>query len=568
MSGHVTAVTGSDQAAAQADDAAAGEAPRAETQPPERREPEPPRQPRRRRRWPHVLGVGFVFSAYTALYSAYLLGLYAVLQPGLADVGEYDQAISGYAHFMGPHSPFVGLPSLSSAGSLQLSDHFEPLIALLAPGYWIHDGPQTLLVETAILCALTVIPLWFFTRRAAGWDSRFGIAAAYLVVIGYGVTWPLQMAMDFEFHEVFLFLPIAVWMMERAQAGRLRQAALVSLLLLGVKDDMGLVVAVFGVYLAAKGKSLGDWYRLLRGAVRERRIPMQALLRADRLWFLALVPVGLGMVELVSSVLIPHFGGSPQRDFSYTQFGATPPQAIGAMLGDPGRALGTLVDSHFKIQTLQMLLWPALGLCVFSPLSLMAAPLLLERYLSVNTLYWGMPLHYNAFIVPFIFCGGVDGALRVARWITENRAAAARLGRHAPRARSVLMCCFAAYVAIYGWSTAHRYYFDAMTKPAFWNTSTPEIEAARATVAHVPPNVLVAAATQIGPQLLDKDKVIMWSVPGDRGYPDTPWIVADIYRPSYPFPTVVSQEKRVLGEMADGYKVVFVDDGWVVLHKS
>ena len=114
----------------------------------------------------HVLGVGLIAAVSAIVYSAYLLVLNASLQDGLPDVGEFDQAVSGYAHFHGPNSPFVGLSNLAGSGTSQLSDHFTPLLALLAPGYWIYDGPQTMLIETAILAALPMIPLWLFTRRA------------------------------------------------------------------------------------------------------------------------------------------------------------------------------------------------------------------------------------------------------------------------------------------------------------------------------------------------------------------------------------------------------------------
>lgn len=224
----------------------------------------------------------------------------------MMDIAEFDQAISGYAHFSAPHSPFVGLPTVAGSGALQLSDHFTPLSAVLAPLYWIHDGPETLLVETAVLAALPIIPTWIFARRAFG-PSRSATVAAYLIAFGYGLNWPLQMALAFEFHEVFLAMPVMAWMIERAQAGRLRQAALISLLLLGVKDDMGFVVAAFGGYLATKDASPGTALRVAT--------------RADRRLFLAMIPLGLGAVALVNKVLLPAFGGSPTRNFTYGQFG-------------------------------------------------------------------------------------------------------------------------------------------------------------------------------------------------------------------------------------------------------
>lgn len=563
--------------------------------------------------------MGLITSLFATLYSAYLLGQLFTLKAGMADVGEYDQAISGYAHFIGPHSPFVGMfNDPNNAGALQLSDHFTPLLALLAPFYWIHDGPQTLLIETGVLAALPMIPLWLFTRRAVGEFRLAGTVAAYLVIVAYGFSWPLQEALWFQFHEVFFEIPIMIWMIERAQAGRLRQAALISLLLLGVKDDLGFVVAIFGVYLATKDKSLLDWARFLRRAVRAPRSALGALRRHDRLLLLALVPIGLGMVLVVNKVLLPYFGGSPNRNFTYTEFGATPNAALHAVLHHPTILLHTLLNSPIKHRTLHMLLRPVLGLYLFSPLSLMAVPLLLERFLSANTLYWLMPYHYNAFLLPVIFCGAVDGAARLTRWLTDPRLRAwlsrlaqlrpvspltarvnavranvaqsyadrlaARQGRSGGLTRlgvrlvvrrgpgelirGSLLTVFAFYIAYYGWHTTRLYPLHDVTKPAFWNTSSESVIAAKHAAVHVPDNVLVAAATNVGPQLLSRDRVVLWAVPGNRGYPDAPWILADVSRPSWPFINVAAQQADVEYLKLKGYQVVFQEDGYLVLHQG
>jgi uncharacterized membrane protein len=528
--------------------------------------------PRQRARWrrvsPHVLGVGLITAAFATLYSTYLLMVHTTMRDGLADVGEYDQAISGYAHFMGPHSPFIGMRGYGSAGTLQLADHFTPLLALLAPFYWIHDGPETLLIETGVLAALPIIPLWLFVRRAVGEFRRLGPAAAYLVVLGYAASWPLQMALWFEFHEVFLAVPVLMWMFERAQAERLRQAALISLLLLGVKDDMGFVVAVFGLYLASHGATLRSWGGLARRAVRAPKEFLWTLVRGDRRWFLALAVIGLGMVWLVNRELLPYFGGSPNRNFTYTEFGRTQNAAVEQMLRYPGTTLGTLVNSPFKTQTLTMLLWPVLGLCLFSPLALMAVPLILERFLSVNQLYWVMPYHYNAFLLAMIFCGGVDGAVRLSRRLSTARPLAARIGPRGPQVRGALLAAFALFVAVHSWATADRYPLHMMNTSSFWHTKTKTIVAGKAAAAHVPSGVLVAAATQLGPQLLSRDKVVMWTFPGDRGYPDAPWVVADTSRKSYPFSSVEAQQADVQWLQTKGYRIVFQQDGWVVLHEA
>jgi len=291
-----------------------------------------------------------------------------------------------------------------------------------------------------------------------------------------------------------------------------------------------------------------------------------------------MVPVGLGTVLLVNRVLLPAFGGSANRNFTYNEFGANTGQALSAMAGDPWRVWTTLFDSPLKQQTLSMLLWPTLFLCLLSPISLLGVPLIVERFLSVNSLYWVMPYHYNAFLVPILFCAGVDGAARLSGWTTDG---SVRLfgwlpGRKGFKLReqtrnlavSLLLAAFGAGVAIYGWTTAFRYPMHHMTESAFWDKSAPDIVSAKRAAAHVPSGVLVASATQVGPQLLGRDRVIMWSFPGDRDYPQTPWVLADTKRPSYPFASIEAQQADVRARVKAGYKIVYQDDGWVVLHKG
>lgn len=508
-----------------------------------------------------MCAVGALTVGFAALYAVYLLTLHATLNDGMMDVAEFDQAISGYAHFSGPHSPFVGLSSAGSAGDLQLSDHFTPLLAVLAPLYWIHDGPQTLLIETAVLAALPIVPIWVFARRAFA-PSRFSTAAAYLAAFGYGLGWPLQEALTFEFHEVFLAMPIMAWMLERAQAGRLRQAALISLLLLGVKDDMGFVVAVFGAYLATKGASLRTWREFALAARAEPRSALRSAIRREHRPFLAMIPLGLGSVELVGAVLLPAFGGSPTRDFSYGQFGRTPGQALSGMLTHPAFTASTLVSPPTKIATVAMLLCPFLALCLFSPITLIAVPLLLERFLSTNELYWGMSLHYNAFLAPILCCGAIDAAGRIARKSAAGRDA--RTGFDRRRLRVLLPVIMTGWAAVFGCLTPFP--LHQMLHGGFWNTSSVEITAAHAALDRIPSGTIVAAAQNVGPQLLARDRVMMWTFPGDRGYMRAPWVIADVGRPAPPFPSLTAQTADVRLLLTQGYRIVFQDDGFIVLH--
>jgi uncharacterized membrane protein len=510
-----------------------------------------------RRRSPHALGLGLIMLVFGAIYFVYLMTRESTLNSGLLDVGIYDQAISSLAHFHGPNSPVVALPTLDGPGKSQFSDHFTPLLAVFVPLYWIHNGPSSLYFGTAILAVLPIIPMWIFTRRATNtWT-------AYFVVLAYGASWPMQMALWFAFHEVFLAMPILAWMIERAQAGKTKQAALISLLLLGVKDDMGFVVAAFGVYLAANDLTPRRWHEFWH----ELRQPR-------RYWLLLMVPIGFGMVALVGDVIIPHFGGAPGRDFTYTNFGPTTGAAVKQMVTHPTQVIVDLFSPAVKWQTLRWLFGPLLLLPLLSPISILAVPLIVERFLSDNPLYWGMPYHYNAFLLPILFLAAVDGAARLTGWIAP-RLDGKKVGRfgflgtmRAPVVRTWIPVVLGLGILVFSWATIERYPMWHMTQASFWQSDTPTINAAKTAAAHVPAGVTVAAATQIGTHLLSKDKVIMWSTPGDRGYPQTPWVLADIQRPSYPFLTVDDQLDDVNAMIAEGYVVVFEDDGWVVLNKG
>src|SRR5579859_5501349 len=96
------------------------------------------------------------------------------------DLVIFDQGIRGYAHFRAPASIARGVSDGQGAHFILLADHWSPVLALLAPLYWIHDDPTTLLVAQGVLFALAVPPLWAYTRR------RLGAGAAYFVCVEIG----------------------------------------------------------------------------------------------------------------------------------------------------------------------------------------------------------------------------------------------------------------------------------------------------------------------------------------------------------------------------------------------
>ena len=98
------------------------------------------------------------------------------------DLVIFDQGIRGYAHLAAPVSIARGVSDGQGAHFLLLADHWSPILAVLAPLYWIHDGPGTLLVAQGVLFALAIPPLWAYTRR------RLGPPSAYFVCVAYALS--------------------------------------------------------------------------------------------------------------------------------------------------------------------------------------------------------------------------------------------------------------------------------------------------------------------------------------------------------------------------------------------
>ncbi len=67
-----------------------------------------------------------------------------------------------YAHFQAPMVPLKG------AGYNIFGDHFHPIIAVLAPLYWVWDNVGMLLIAQAVLTAAAIPVVYRFTRRRAG----------------------------------------------------------------------------------------------------------------------------------------------------------------------------------------------------------------------------------------------------------------------------------------------------------------------------------------------------------------------------------------------------------------
>jgi uncharacterized membrane protein len=526
----------------------------------------------------HWVGVGVLTALAAAGYTVFALAQYDTFRTSADDLLIFDQAVRSYAHFHLGESPFFGLHAGYGLGFSLLGNHWSPILASLAPLYWVWNSPVTLLVVQPVLFALAIPPIWVFTRRAFGGGQKATVAA-YLVAAAYAVSWPLASALAFQFHEV-AFAPVLMAVaLERLQAGRLRSALIALGLLLLVKEDMGLFVAGIGAYLA----------------VSRPRVARQRLVGA------ALIVGGIAYTWVASDVLIPAFGGRANFYWSYTALGHNVPQAAWHAITHPLAALRLLVTPRVKLDTMLWLFGAFCFLPLLSPIAIATIPLLLERMLAnTSSNWWVTSFHYNAFLVVALVCAAADGAARLDRWVTRARQhVAARSAQPAGavtavtpatagtaptlgtapadatqpmnlpaarRAGPVALACAAAICAL-GLYLVPRFAYGPALHPAFYHRNA-RMDAAAAADAVVPSGVTVEAVPFLGPQLSPRDFVLLWDGRGHTPPTYAPWVVANIRQLQFTFHSVQEQKQRVAQLEHDGYRVVFRRHGYLVLHRA
>ena len=476
-----------------------------------------------------TIRVGALTAAAVLIYAVYALIRFRRFLTSTFDLVIFDQGVRGYAHFSAPVSIARGVADGGTAHFVLLSDHWSPILAVLAPLYWIHNGPATLLVAQAVLFALAIPPLWAFTER------QLGAPCAWFIAVAYALSLPVMAAVTFDFHEVAFVPVLTAVMAERFQAGRRLSAIAAAAALLLVKEDMGLLIAGFGVYL---------------------------LLTRRRWTGLAFIVAGLAATWLASHVLIPAFGGSASFYWAYDQFGRTAGSAATDIVTHPLHALHVLVTPGVKVRTMLGLLVPLGFLPLASPLTLAAVPLLAERMLASGyPLWWQAKFQYNAFIVMIFFLAAVDGAARLQRWWRKYAGAAPRTAMRPARGWAPATV-WAAVVLVAAVVYVPSSPFGPLLHQTYYTVNA-HIRAADAAIARVPSGTEVEAANSLGPRLSGRDTVLLLD-----GTPRwAPWVVADARGLDFPFCSPAQQAQEVSFLRAHGYRLVFSDDGYVVLHR-
>ena len=355
-----------------------------------------------------------------AAYSVISISRYVRLDPGSWDLGIFTEYVKQFAHLQAP------IVNIRGSGFNLLGDHFQPIVALIAPIFRLFPSPVTLLLAQALLIALSVIPV----SRAA--TAKLGPAAGRVIGAAYGFSWGLQQMIDFDFHEIAFAVPLLACSLSALLRGRTRACVLWALPLVFVKEDQGFTVAAIGaILLIAAGRT---WRRAAaenstaKDGTPEDSTPedstpedstpedstpedsaaaASSIRKADAGLFLVVWGIAWSLVEIV--FIIPHFNVTHQ--YPYWFDGGS---VVGAGHHSVVTLLGQVTQGYrTKLDTTALILLPVAFLALRSPIALAAVPSLALRFISTNTNFWGTGWHYNATVMPIVFIAAIDGLARI-----------------------------------------------------------------------------------------------------------------------------------------------------------
>ncbi len=439
----------------------------------------------RRADWVPWLIALAVFGAYSIIS----ISRYVRLDPGSWDLGIFTEDVKQFAHLRAPVADIKG------AGVNLLGDHFQPIVALIAPFFRLAPSPVTLLLAQALLLALSVVPV---SRAAA---AKLGTAAGRMIGAAYGFSWGLQQMIDFDFHEIAFAVPLLACSLSALLRGRTRAAALWAMPLVFVKEDQGFTVAAIGILIMinarrsriraaaddsapAPGACPADLQR--RGSAPRRRpaalpsspiAPLSAPPPPSRTaaWTppastkihgtrpstrdadtgLFLMFWGIAWSLAAIAVIIPHFNVAHQYPYWYD--GGT--ISIGAGHHSMSGLLSQVTEAYRqKLDTTGLIFLPVAFLALRSPITLVAVPSLALRFISTNSSFWGTAWHYNATVMPIVFIAAIDVLARIGACRAAAGTARRILATAAVRLVPVAMLAIAVVLAF-------RFPLDGLWQP-------------------------------------------------------------------------------------------------------
>lgn len=282
------------------------------------------------------------------------------------DLGIFNQALYHYSHFkIGPNT-LRGVPIL-------LADHFELILFLLSPLYWIF-GSYALLIVQILAIHFGALGVYLLLRQLTKdqWLTLGGVTLFYLF---YGVF----DALSYDYHNNVVGIMFLPWLFYMFELRKFKGYYLFLALLLISKENMALIGAFLGLSILLFEK---------------KELKKQGLITflLSSLYFVA-----------VLKFIIPTLNQGGYDHWSYALLGEGPGEAIKTMVLHPLYTLGLLFNHPTKLKSWVLILGSGGLLALFKPkYAFLMLPIVAQKFFSTNPSYWGHSFQYSIEFAPIL----------------------------------------------------------------------------------------------------------------------------------------------------------------------
>lgn len=421
------------------------------------------------------------------------------------DAGIFDQAIWNTTR------GDILFSSLKNNMSL-LGDHFEPVLFLIVPFYWLWPNCLVLFILQALLLSLAIIPLYRIAKQVL--NQRLLIFA---FIISYALSRPLRGVAYSDFHPECFLLPLLFLAYYFLLQRKNMLLAAVVLILLLCKEDTGVLISALGIFAGLKK-------RYLCGSV--------------------LFVTGVASVVITTKLIIPFFNPAHQFDYmNRLPFGPTYQDNLAAVMDNP-LILGRLFWSKERIEYILKLLGPTGFLSLLSPAHyILFGAAIIKNLLPTNINFSGwynITSHYTASVIPFVYISAVYGASVLMK-------------RFSPKITAGLLSFFIILCSVLFYGKGDVAKFNRFLQSMRKVQALSKIGYLK----RIPASASVSANLNLVPHLSHRKYVFEWN-PSSRTSYITEYVVLDLDLMDY----LLEAERARIGEYlqeiaARGYRQVF-----------
>jgi len=344
--------------------------------------------------------------AYIIYFSYFTILRYRTLYASYYDLGIMHQTVynSYQAIKTGDWGRFLELTNPTGSEQIKrLAIHNDILLGLISPFYFIHAGPETLLVIQSIISALGALAIYKITLIIFKEKKSFTPAyrqAGLIFSLSYLLYPSLERANIYDFHAVTLSTTLLLFMFYFWLVKNYKLSYLFLLLSILSKEQVALTTSFFGIYILTT---------TLRSIVVKRE-------KKQKLFYAGIV-ILISFVWFVFSIffIIPILrGGQHFAVARYSDFGDSPIRIIIGVLTNPYSISKYLL----RVDTLRYLIFllgPVGFLSLLSPAQLfISLPEFAINLLSKSPNMRNIIYQYTAVITPFVFISAIYGAKKIS----------------------------------------------------------------------------------------------------------------------------------------------------------